>query len=53
LGRDLGAGITVADDESAARLAFRLVGAPGGQLELTDNVVAQVNGSAMLRNPWA
>ena len=45
LGRDLGTGVTGANNyEGAARSAFHLVSGSGRQLELTDDVVAQVNG---------
>jgi hypothetical protein len=45
LGRDLGTGVAGANnDEGAPGPALGLVSGPGGQLELTDDVVAQVNG---------
>jgi hypothetical protein len=44
---DLGTGIARADDhEGAARRSLGGVGGQGGQLELADDVVAQVNGFA-------
>jgi hypothetical protein len=45
MGRDLGTGVTGANNyEGAPRPAFHLVSGSGSQLELTDDVVAQVNG---------